>query len=76
MPDLDTIPLIPRDHLFGNPTRAQGNISPDGTWLSWLAPHEGVLNVWIAPREDREDAKPMTLARIAIAMVSFFIVKI
>ena len=41
--------LIPRAKLFGNPTRAMCQISPDGAWLSWLAPHEGVLNVWIAP---------------------------
>ena len=31
-------PLIPRDHLFGNPTRSQGKISPDGKWVSWMAP--------------------------------------
>lgn len=56
------IPLIPRDHLFGNPTRAAGKISPDGKWLSWLAPHEGVLNVWLAPRDNPDDAKVMTKA--------------
>jgi dipeptidyl aminopeptidase/acylaminoacyl peptidase len=41
--------LIPRTRLFGNPTRAQGQISPDGRWLSWLAPKDGVLNIWVAP---------------------------
>lgn len=55
-----TTPLIPRDHLFGNPTRAQGTISPDGKWLAWLAPKDGVLNIWMAPRSDPDDAKPMT----------------
>ncbi len=55
-----TIPLIPRDHLFGNPTRAQGKLSPDGKWLSWLAPHDGVLNIWLAPRDNPDDAKVMT----------------
>ncbi len=53
-------PLIPRDALFGNPTRAGGKISPDGQWLSWLAPHNGVMNVWIAPASDPEDARRMT----------------
>jgi dipeptidyl aminopeptidase/acylaminoacyl peptidase len=62
MPDLNTIPLIPRDHLFGNPSRAQGKISPDGKWLSWLAPLEGVMNIWVAPRSDPDDAKAMTSA--------------
>ncbi len=42
-------PLIPRQDLFGNPTKAGGELSPDGKWLSWLAPVDGVLNVWIAP---------------------------
>ena len=41
--------LIPRTRLFGNPARAQGQISPDGRWLSWLAPKDGVLNIWVAP---------------------------
>ncbi len=62
MPDLDSIALIPRASLFGNPTKAQGKISPDGKWLSWLAPHEGVLNIWIAPRSNPENSKPVTSA--------------
>ncbi|MEE4204863.1 MAG: S9 family peptidase [Erythrobacter sp.] len=53
-------PIIPRDHLFGNPTRAGGQISPDGKWLSWLAPSEGVLNIWVAPADDPDAAKVIT----------------
>ena len=53
-------PLIPRAKLFGNPTRAFGQISPDGRWLSWLAPKEGVLNVWIAPASDVNAARIVT----------------
>jgi dipeptidyl aminopeptidase/acylaminoacyl peptidase len=41
--------LIPRRVLFGNPERISPRISPDGTSLAWIAPHEGVLNVWVAP---------------------------
>ena len=40
-------PLIPRDVLFGNPERASPQISPDGTMLGYLAPDQGVLNVWV-----------------------------
>lgn len=40
-----TVPLIERTKLFGNPSKAQGRISPDGKWLSWTAPVEGVLNL-------------------------------
>jgi dipeptidyl aminopeptidase/acylaminoacyl peptidase len=43
------VELIPRQVLFGNPERLSPRISPDGTRLAWIAPHEGVLNVWIAP---------------------------
>ena len=55
-----TLPLIPRAKLFGNPTRAQGQISPDGRWLSWLAPKDGVLNIWLAPVGDIGAARAIT----------------
>jgi dipeptidyl aminopeptidase/acylaminoacyl peptidase len=57
---IDTFPLIPRDHIFGNPSKEAGRLSPDGTWLSWLAPENGVLNVWIAPTTDPTAATVMT----------------
>jgi dipeptidyl aminopeptidase/acylaminoacyl peptidase len=41
--------LIPLTVLFGNPERVSPRLSPDGTQLAWIAPHEGVLNVWLAP---------------------------
>jgi dipeptidyl aminopeptidase/acylaminoacyl peptidase len=41
--------LIPREVLFGNPERTSPRISPDGTRLAWIAPRDGVLNVWSAP---------------------------
>src|SRR5215831_16917726 len=40
-------PLIPRTVLFGNPERSSPQISPDGTMLPYLAPDQGVLNVWV-----------------------------
>ena len=43
------VELIPRSVLFGNPERISPNISPDGTRMAWIAPREGVLNVWVAP---------------------------
>ena len=41
--------LIPREVLFGNPERVSPQISPDATRLAWIAPRDGVLNVWVAP---------------------------
>jgi dipeptidyl aminopeptidase/acylaminoacyl peptidase len=43
------VELIPRGVLFGNPERVSPHISPDGTRMAWIAPREGVLNVWVAP---------------------------
>lgn len=39
--------LIPRKVLFGNPERSSPQISPDGKMLAYLAPDQGVLNVWV-----------------------------
>jgi hypothetical protein len=53
-------PLIPRAALFGNPSRFQVRLSPDGERLTWLAPLEGVLNVWLAPVDDIGSTEPLT----------------
>ncbi len=52
--------LIPRDVIFGNPDRTLARISPDGAWVSWLAPKDGVLNVWVAPSDNPSDARVIT----------------
>ena len=57
------VPLIPREDLFGNPVRSGGKISPDGQWLSWMAPHEGVMNVYLAPYADPAAERRMTSAK-------------
>ena len=51
-------PLIPRAAIFGNPERTGGRISPDGKYVSFLAPREGVLNIWVVER-----GKPLSRAR-------------
>jgi dipeptidyl aminopeptidase/acylaminoacyl peptidase len=52
--------LIPRDVLFGNPDRAAPLLSHDGKQISFLAPLDGVLNVWVAPADDPSKAKAVT----------------
>jgi len=52
--------LIPRDLLFGNPDRITTRISPDGASLSFLAPKDGVLNVWVGQADSPQEAKPVT----------------
>jgi dipeptidyl aminopeptidase/acylaminoacyl peptidase len=56
-------PLIPREVLFGNPERAAVRVSPDGKMLSWLAPVDGVLNVWVAPVGKLGEARAVTSDR-------------
>jgi dipeptidyl aminopeptidase/acylaminoacyl peptidase len=57
-------PLIERAKFFGNPSRAGGQISPSGRWLSWLAPRDGVLNIWVAPRTDPAAARTLTHEKV------------
>ncbi len=52
--------LIPRKVLFGNPDRITVRLSPDGTKISFLAPVNDVLNVWVGPIEDPMSARPVT----------------
>jgi len=52
--------LLPRRDLFGNPERAAPELSPDGKMLSFLAPRDGVMNVWVAPTTDPAAARPLT----------------
>jgi Tol biopolymer transport system component len=52
--------LISRQVLFGNPDKTSVNISPDGSQISYLAPVNGVLNLWVAPAEGFVRARPVT----------------
>ncbi len=52
--------LIPRTVIFGNPSKTMVRLSPDGKYVSYLAPENGVLNVWIAPQNDMQKAEAIT----------------
>lgn len=53
-------PLIDREVFFGNPDRVSVKISPDGRYFSYIAPLDGVLNVYVATIDDILKAKPVT----------------
>ncbi|WP_127587410.1 S9 family peptidase [Paenibacillus koleovorans] len=38
---------IPKELLFGNPVITNPMISPDGKQIAFIAPYEGVLNIWL-----------------------------
>src|SRR5215469_3028582 len=59
MATLSQIKLIPRNVLFGNPEKANPQISPDGKKMAYLAPVNGVLNVWVGS-VGSEDYQPVT----------------
>lgn len=40
-------PLIPRHVLFGNAEKLRPQVSPDGKLLAYIAPYQGVRNVWV-----------------------------
>lgn len=48
--------LIPRDLLFGNPERMTPKLSPDGKTLAFIAPKDGVLNVWVVAADQGIEA--------------------
>ena len=61
---MEKTPLIPREVLFGNPQRAQARLSHDGKWLSYQAPVDGVLNIWVAPADDLSKAQAVTEEKV------------
>ena len=62
LPYLDQLPpLIDRDLFFGDPEISGAQLSPDGAWVTFMRPFEGVRNIWIKPfGEPFEDARPLT----------------
>ena len=56
-----TTPIIDREIFFGNPEISGGQISPDGQYISFIKPLNGVRNIWIKKRgDDFESAIPIT----------------
>jgi len=56
----DAPPLIERSVLFGNPLRFQGRLSPDGRLMSFRAPLDGVMNLWVGERGNFASVKAIT----------------
>jgi len=58
-----SVPLIERAKLFGNPSRSGASLAPDGKHLAWLAPRDDVMNIWIAPINKLDAARPLTASK-------------
>jgi dipeptidyl aminopeptidase/acylaminoacyl peptidase len=56
-----TSPLLDRELFFGDPEIIGADISPDGRYIAFLKPLNGVRNVWVKRTEEAFDAaRPIT----------------
>jgi dipeptidyl aminopeptidase/acylaminoacyl peptidase len=62
LPYLDQLPpLIDREVFFGDPEITGAQLSPDGRFISFRKPLDGVMNVWVKERGQPFDAaRPVT----------------
>jgi len=57
----DPPPLLDRALFFSDPDYSSGQISPDGAYISFVRPFNGVKNIWIKGiNEPIEAARPVT----------------
>jgi dipeptidyl aminopeptidase/acylaminoacyl peptidase len=54
--------LVARRVFFDNPDYSRVSLSPDGKHLAYLAPLDGVSNLWVAPVDDPKAGQPVTRA--------------
>jgi len=54
------IGLLRRRLIFADPERSVVRISRDGTRVAFRAPVDGVLNLWVAPIDRIDEARPVT----------------
>jgi dipeptidyl aminopeptidase/acylaminoacyl peptidase len=60
-PKPTTMPeLLPLKLLLAGDDNVAPQISPDGRWISWIAPLGNVSNFFVAPVNDLKAAKPIT----------------
>jgi dipeptidyl aminopeptidase/acylaminoacyl peptidase len=58
--DIDDYPLLTEKELGTGASFDAPQISPDGKLISYIAPHEGAPNFFVAPADDVEAARPVT----------------
>src|SRR6266446_9386422 len=55
-------PLVPREVFFGDADVSWARLSFDGASVAYIAPVDGVRNLWVAPLDDLTAARPVTRA--------------
>ncbi len=57
----DLPPLIDRELFFGDPEISVARLSPDGRFVSFCRPFQGVVNIWVkGAQEPFDSARPIT----------------
>jgi len=65
-------PIIDIEVFFGDPEIAGAQISPDGNYISFRKPYEGIMNIWVKKFDEPfENAKPVT-AETKRPLTSYF----
>ncbi len=70
VPEVGLPPQIARADLFGEPARQGAQLAPRGDRIAFLAPRDGVTNLWVVSIGAMDDARPMTDDR-ALGVRSF-----
>jgi dipeptidyl aminopeptidase/acylaminoacyl peptidase len=59
--DAELPPLLDREVFFGDPEIAGAELSPDGRFIAFRKPYEGVLNIWVKGIDEPfAAARPLT----------------
>ena len=54
-------PVLDRELFFGDPLVTAGQLSPDGQYIAFIKPYQGVRNVWVKRLDESFDsARPIT----------------
>ncbi|MGD9979224.1 MAG: prolyl oligopeptidase family serine peptidase [Hyphomonadaceae bacterium] len=64
MPPQGQPELITRAALFGEPARHGAQLSPRGDRIAFLAPRDGVTNLWVVSVDAMDEARPVTDERV------------
>lgn len=65
-------PLVDRELFFDNPEIAGGQLSPDGSFISFVKPYKGVMNIWVKKLDEPFDAARPVTADVARPIRSYF----
>ena len=61
-------PILDRELFFGNPEISGGQLSPDGTLISFMKEYEGIMNIWVKKFDESFDkAVPLTNSKRPMA---------